>query len=98
VLGFRGGVSEATDEIWGFAALVGGGEGGEDAEGAGGWIAWYCRGEQWLSSSLMCADRCDSRKTKRINEVTVLPLIPSTAVPCMMEFWLVGGWFRWGAG
>ena len=39
MLGFRGGVSEATDEIWGFAALVGGGEGAEGAEGAGGWVA-----------------------------------------------------------
>lgn len=36
VLGFRGGVSEATDEIWGFIGLVGGGEEGESAEGAGG--------------------------------------------------------------
>ena len=42
MLGFRGGVSEATDEIWGFAALVGGGEGGEGAEGAGGWVKRCC--------------------------------------------------------
>jgi len=50
VLGFRGGVSEATDEIWGFAALVGGGEGAEGAEGPGRWIARYCRRAGLFSS------------------------------------------------
>jgi hypothetical protein len=61
VLGFRGGVSEATDEIWGFAALVGGGEEGKGAEGASCWVEWYCRAE----SSLTCADVVVEKTTMR---------------------------------
>jgi len=84
VLGFRGGVSEATDEIWGFAALVGGGEEGKGAEGASCWVEWCCRTEL-LWSSLTCT--CVVAYKKKNNAVVRFALL--TTVPCMMEFWLV---------